>query len=176
MTEDAIMTVAKLMELSARTAPKGRGEDFIELKILKGEEKDAVGGEMIRIGEEESSPGFKRDGQNVIDAELLLMIGLNKHPGLETDCKACGYDSCEEFSSKSVSGSFDGPNCAHRVTDLGIAIGSAVKTASIHNVDNRVMYRAGVAAKRIGSVESNMSYGIPLAATGKNIFFDRKPK
>ena len=41
---------------------------------------------------------------------------------------------------------FKGPNCMLRLLDLGIALGSAVKTAQIHNVDNRIMYRAGVAA------------------------------
>jgi len=60
------------------------------------------------------------------------------------------------------------------LVDLGIAVGSAVKTASFHNVDNRIMYRAGIAAKSLGMIESNIAYGIPLSATGKNIFFDRK--
>ena len=34
---------------------------------------------------------------------------------------------------------FRGPGCVIKMADLGIAVGSAVKTASIHNVDNRVM-------------------------------------
>jgi uncharacterized ferredoxin-like protein len=61
------------------------------------------------------------------------------------------------------------------MTDLGIALGSAVKTASIHNVDNRVMYSAGVTALSLGLLEEcTVAYGIPLKASGKNIFFDRK--
>lgn len=174
MSEDPIMTVARLMELAARTAPKGKGEDFIEVRITEGEEKNAVGREMMRIGEEQNSLGFRRDGQNVIDAKLLLLIGLLEHPGLGTDCRACGYESCGEFESASEKDIFEGPNCAHRLVDLGIAVGSAVKTASFHNVDNRIMYRAGIAAKSLGMIESNIAYGIPLSATGKNIFFDRK--
>lgn len=60
------------------------------------------------------------------------------------------------------------------MTDLGIAVGSAVKTASIHNVDNRVMYTAGVGALSLGWMEGcGVAYGIPLRASGKNIFFDR---
>jgi uncharacterized ferredoxin-like protein len=70
---------------------------------------------------------------------------------------------------------FAGPNCAVRMADLGIAIGSAVKTASIHNVDNRVMYSAGVTALALGLLgDCTVAYGIPLSASGKNIFFDRK--
>lgn len=71
---------------------------------------------------------------------------------------------------------FSGPNCAIRITDLGIAVGSAVKTAQIHNVDNRIMYSGGVAALDLGLLEKEctVAYAIPLSATGKNIFFDRE--
>jgi uncharacterized ferredoxin-like protein len=174
MSDDALLIVAKLMELSARTAPKAVGQDYIEVKILTGREKDAVGTEMLRIGETTGSSGFVRDGRNVLDASVLLLIGLLPHPGLGTNCKACGFESCEEFNRAAIEGKFHGPNCAHRVADLGIAVGSAVKTASMHNVDNRVMYRAGNAARSLGLTKSNIVYGIPLSATGKNIFFDRK--
>jgi len=174
MSEDALITVAKLMELAARTAPKAVGEDYIEVKILVGGEKDTVAREMLSIGEKNNSFGFRRDGQNVLDAKVLVLVGLLKHPGLGTNCKACGYENCAEFNKASVDGIFRGPNCAHRMADLGIAVGSAVKTASMHAVDNRVMYRAGNAAKSLGLMKSNVIYGIPLSATGKNIFFDRK--
>ena len=60
--------------------------------------------------------------------------------------------------------------------DLGIALGSAAKIASNMNVDNRIMYSIGVAARRLGIGGSNIVHGIPLSASGKNVFFDRKPK
>jgi len=175
MSEDVLITVAKLMELSARTAPKAVGQDYIEIKILCGEDKDIVGKEMLKIGEKNKSAGFNRDGQNVLHSQVLVMIGLLKHPGIGMNCGACGYETCSEFSEHSIDGIFLGPNCAHRLADLGIAIGSAVKTASMHNADNRVMYRAGNAARALGIMKSNIVYGIPLSGTGKNIFFDRKP-
>jgi uncharacterized ferredoxin-like protein len=50
-----------------------------------------------------------------------------------------------------------------------------VKTASIHNVDNRIMFSAGVVALRQGRLKGcSVAYGIPLKASGKNIFWDRK--
>jgi uncharacterized ferredoxin-like protein len=58
--------------------------------------------------------------------------------------------------------------------NLGIAIGSAVKTAQILNVDNRVMFSVGVAAQELGLIQADVVYGIPLSATSKNIYFDRK--
>jgi len=36
-----------------------------------------------------------------------------------------------------------------KLLDLGIAIGSAVRTASLLNVDNRIMFRAGTAARKL---------------------------
>ncbi|MGE5577770.1 MAG: DUF2148 domain-containing protein, partial [Syntrophothermus sp.] len=57
--------------------------------------------------------------------------------------------------------------------DLGIAAGSAVKTASLLNVDNRVMYRIGVLARKLGLIDADVVLGIPLSATGKSPYFDR---
>ena len=69
---------------------------------------------------------------------------------------------------------FHGPNCVIKMADLGIALGSAAKTASLHNVDNRVMFSAGVAALSLGWLEGcSVAYGLPLKASGKSIYFDR---
>jgi uncharacterized ferredoxin-like protein len=69
---------------------------------------------------------------------------------------------------------FAGPTCIIKAIDLGIALGSAVKTAQIHNVDNRIFFRAGTAAYRLKLMpKSTIIMGIPLAATGKSPFFDR---
>jgi len=35
------------------------------------------------------------------------------------------------------------------------------------------MYRVGVAARRMGLIAGEIAVGIPLSATGKNIYFDR---
>jgi uncharacterized ferredoxin-like protein len=40
-------------------------------------------------------------------------------------------------------------------------------------VDNRIMYRAGVVAREMGLIDADFVMGIPLAATGKSIYFDR---
>ena len=61
-----------------------------------------------------------------------------------------------------------------RLLDLGIALGSAVKTASLLNVDNRIMYRVGALARKMGYTQDDVVMGIPLSAQGKNIYFDRK--
>jgi uncharacterized ferredoxin-like protein len=174
--KETVNMVGELMALSARTAPKAVGEDFIEIKLLTESERIALGNDMIRLGVERGISGFERDGKNVLDSEAVLLIGLLPHKGAGLNCGGCGYASCQEFETKSYAGDFDGPNCLLRVLDMGIALGSAAKTASELNVDNRIMYRIGVSAKRLGLSKSKAVHGIPLSATGKNIFFDRPKK
>jgi len=161
------------MELAARTAPKAMGKDFLETVLLTDEQRMLLGEEMVAHGKNENIIGFMRDGQNVLDADAVVLVGLLPHLGVGLDCGACGMPGCAEFNTRSVSKEFRGPNCALRLLDLGIALGSAAKVASIHNVDNRIMYRVGVSAIKMGLSQSNICHGIPLSATGKNIFFDR---
>jgi uncharacterized ferredoxin-like protein len=174
--KDTVRMVADLMEVAARTAPKGVGKDFIEIKVLTDEERITVGNEMMRMSEEQRFPNFDRDGQNVLDSDALVLIGLLPHKGAGLNCGACGFPTCMEMENHTCIADFVGGNCAIRLLDLGIAMGSAVKIASELNVDNRIMYRVGVAAKRLGLVKAQIVHGVPLSATGKNIFFDRHPR
>ena len=70
-----------------------------------------------------------------------------------------------------------GSNCVFNVTDLGIAVGSAVSVAADHRVDNRVMYSIGIAAREMGIFDDDVRvcWGIPLNASSKSIYFDRGP-
>ena len=174
--QDTVRLVGELMAVSARTAPKAVGQDYIEIRLADESERIAIGTDMVSVGKERDISGFERDGQNVLDSDAVLLVGLMPHKGIGLDCGACGYSGCEEFNTQSHEGDFEGPSCAIRLLDLGIALGSAAKTAAEHNVDNRIMYRIGVSAKRLGMMESQLIHGIPLSAKGKNIFFDRGKK
>jgi uncharacterized ferredoxin-like protein len=70
-------------------------------------------------------------------------------------------------------GEFKGPYCSFRMLDMGIALGSAAKTAMMFNVDNRIMYRVGAVVRDMGLVDWDYIMGIPLSMTGKSIYFDR---
>ncbi len=174
--KDALIQVAKLMLLSARTAPKSGGVDDIHTLILAGEEMQRVAEEMEKIAEERGIPRFVRDAKNLNNSTCLVLIGVSSTKSFGLNCGACGYQTCEEFESapKRKGRDFRGPSCIFKVIDLGIAIGSAVKTASIHNADNRVMYRIGTAARRLGYLKAaDTVMGIPISAKGKSIYFDR---
>ena len=181
--KSAVETVAGLMALSARTAPKGKGQDALVTRVLAGEELAALARGMDALGTDRGIRFFIRDAGNVRNSDACLLVGARREPTAGLDCGACGFPTCAEMLMAETTGNlkgmqrtfFTGPNCAVRMADLGIALGSAVKTASIHNVDNRVMYSAGVTALALGLLEGcTVAYGIPLKASGKNIYFDRK--
>jgi uncharacterized ferredoxin-like protein len=169
---EGVETVAKLMEISARTAPKAKGQDYIATKILRREEIQKLGEEMVKYGKEKNHPSYVRDGENVKNSQSVLLIGLKNHPPLRTNCGACGFD-CDSIEIGKKEKEFIGPNCVKRIVDLGIALGSAAKTASMLNVDNRIMYHAGHIARKIGLMNANLVYAVPLSVSGKNIYFDR---
>jgi uncharacterized ferredoxin-like protein len=153
---DGVEMVAQLMAISATTAPKSKGENFVKTR-QRTKKKD-----------------FDRDAKNVAESDAVLLIGLKKASVLGLDCAACGFTDCKTFQKQEKeSGEFVGPTCAYRLLDMGIALGSAVKTASMLNVDNRIMYRVGVAVREMDLVDWEFVMGIPLSVTGKSIYFDR---
>lgn len=173
--QETLKMVADLMALSARTAPKATGKDFIELRVIQGEELERLADAMAEYAEEKNIPGFKRDGENVRNSGAVLLVALKDAQMAGLNCGACGVPKCELLPPKMQEGpEFAGPICAWRLVDLGIALGSAAKTAGILNADNRIMYRPGVLARKLGLIEGEIVAAIPLSATGKSIYFDRK--
>jgi len=171
---DGIEIAAKLMELSAVTAPKSKGVSFVQTHILTGESLQKLADEMVRFGERTGKKDFDRDAKGVARSGAVVLIGLKDSKVLGLDCGACGYPDCKRFEQQAKNEQeFSGPVCAFRLLDMGIALGSAVKTASMLNVDNRIMYRIGTVARAIKMVDWDFVMGVPLSATGKNIFFDR---
>jgi uncharacterized ferredoxin-like protein len=174
--KEGIVQALKLMLVSARTAPKSGGVDDIIMAVVSGKEKDSLASEMEKIAQERNIGGFRRDAKNVRDSEAVLLVGVRGTKKFGLNCGACGYANCEEFErkEKKLGQDFAGPTCLFKALDLGIALGSAVKMASLLNVDNRIMYRAGAAAMRLGLLpEASVIMGVPVSAKGKSIYFDR---
>jgi uncharacterized ferredoxin-like protein len=178
--KDAVEMGASLMALSARTAPKGRGVDSVKTLILTGNDLEQLAVEMEKKVKEKAIelPTFKRDADNVRNSAAVLLIGVSRDPKrieLPLNCGACGYKSCKELlaSGKREGEDFTGLVCIFQAMDLGIALGSAVKLAGELNIDNRMMYTAGAAAKKLKLLDSDVIIGIPLSVTGKNPYFDR---
>ena len=175
--KQGLLRAAEMMMVSCRTAPRSGGVDDVDTVLVTGSEKDKIAIEMDKMGDERKIDGFRRDADNVRRSEALLLVGVNGRKNFGLSCGACGYPTCEEFTrAPAVRGlDFEGPSCVFKALDLGIALGSAAKTAGNLNVDNRIMYRVGTAAKRLGYLStSNVVMGIPISSYGKSIYFDRK--
>ncbi|KXB04396.1 hypothetical protein AKJ48_02730 [candidate division MSBL1 archaeon SCGC-AAA261O19] len=163
------------MEISAITAPKAAGMDSLVSRVVTDPEMREIAEDMRRIGKERDDLGFVRDGNNLMESDALLLIGTKEHSGLGLDCAACGFESCKEFNeAEEIDFEFGGPNCIFKLLDLGIALGSAAKTAAIHNVDSRIMYRIGVSARRLNFLDATIVIGIPLSAEFKSPYFNRE--
>ena len=165
---EQVMHIARQMMTSARTAPKGKGVDVIEIALITDDDIRRLSEEMIAIHEENGFKFFLRDADNILNAECILLIGTREHAhGL--NCGHCGFSKCAERPA--------GVPCAIVSVDVGIAIGSACATAADHRVDTRVMFSAGLAAQRLEFLKGcRQVFAIPVSASSKNPFFDRKPK
>lgn len=174
----ALLTAAKLMAVAARTAPKSKGSDIIEIKILGPDKLEALAGKMEEIAAVTGMKFYLRDAGNIRQSGACLVIGADGFSALGLNCGACGHTTCAEMKAAvdiaPVDSLYKGPVCALRATDLGIAVGSAVKTASMLNIDNRIMVSAGTATLALGLLpHSTIAFGIPLSVAGKSPYFDR---
>ncbi|MCP4176300.1 MAG: hypothetical protein GY756_00870 [bacterium] len=193
LEKEGLEIIAKLMAVSARTAPKTAGIDHIHTKILDADEQNRIADMMCKIGEniynkstnkkrgEASKKDWKSDARTITESGILMLIGVEGRKILGLNCGGCGFSTCAEMLKhpqiSSVEKSLPGPYCIFKVMDFSIASASAVKSAMEHNADNRMMHKVGAAALKLGIMKScNLIIGIPLSATGKNIYFDRADK
>jgi uncharacterized ferredoxin-like protein len=169
--ESAILNLAYSVCAAVRTAPKACGIDRLETAILTGEDKDRLTAEMRKIGESfgESGKFFCRDADNVDASAAVVLAGAKYETrGLNELCKLCGFENCGSCGKA-------GASCVFTSMDLGIALGSAVSLVADNRVDNRIMFTIGQAAAKLGFLgDYKMVMGIPLSASGKSVFYDRK--
>ena len=168
---ESLLEIGRKMMIAARTAPKARGLDNLEIKMVDGEELKILTGIMRRIANENPNKAFMaRDAGNLEAAGVAVLIGT-ANAVLGLNCGYCGYATCALKKSESTA-----TPCMFNSHDMGIAIGSAVSVAADNRVDNRIMYSVGVAATECGIMpQSSIVMGIPISATGKSPFFDRQP-
>lgn len=163
-----VLAAACQIMTAARTAPKGKGVDIIEIALIEGDDLKRLSDKMIAMVDVHGMKFFLRDADNILQSECVVVIGTHSHPqGL--NCGHCGFDTC-------VSKPAEIP-CAINSTDVGIAIGSACAAAADLRLDSRVMFSAGLAAQQLEILPGcKQVYAIALSASSKSPFFDRKLK
>lgn len=164
----AILQAATAIMTAARTAPKGKGVDVIEIASVSGDELKTIATEMRKIHDENGFKFFLRDADNIEIADAVIFIGTTDHPhGL--NCGQCGFDVCS-LRTENVP-------CAINSIDVGIALGSACGKAADLRIDTRIMMSAGLAAQRLQILGNcRQVIALLLSISSKNPFFDRKPK
>ncbi|MDR2057299.1 MAG: DUF2148 domain-containing protein [Dysgonamonadaceae bacterium] len=161
-----LINAVKQMMTAARTAPKGKGMDIIEIAAVEGDDIKILSDKTRELGEQNGLEFFIRDAKNILSAEAIVLIGTRS---LEhrLNCGHCGYSSCGEKPEIIP--------CVLNSVDVGIAIGSACATAADLRLDTRVMFSVGLTAQKLNWLSGCRSvFAIPVTASSKNPFFDRK--
>ena len=187
LKREAVRNVALLCAAAAVTAPKSGGQLFARGKPLFIEtaffdEPDTLkqlANWLRQRGSERRQEIWFRDAAVAERIDGVLFVGLKGWYPPIYDCGACGYATCAEFveetkalRANSEKFEFAGPHCNLRDIDLGIAVGSAVKTASINNIDTRCQTRIAVAARKMGLIGADIAVGLSMSVTHKNPGFD----
>src|SRR5208282_152415 len=169
LEQQAALQVASLMAAAARTAPKTRGIDNIQVIAIEDlATKDKLVSKMRELAKSEDRRWFERDATCVENSLAVLLVGVAANPA-DLNCGYCGHGTCEEMEKTNGI-------CSFNSIDLGIAASSAVRVAADYRVDTRMMFSVGHAGLAMGLFQSRVkqALGIPLSITGKSPFFDRK--
>ena len=152
--KEIVLEAAKQIMMAARTAPKGKGVDIIEIITLSHDSLPTLSENMRSEGKKRGMMFFLRDADNIEQA-----LGLN--------CAYCGAKTCGENPESNP--------CAINSIDVGIAIGSACSKAADLRIDTRVMFSAGTTAQSMNLLPGcNQIIASALSVSSKNPFFDRK--
>jgi uncharacterized ferredoxin-like protein len=162
------MTAVAQVMTAARTAPKGKGADIIEIAAVTDGEIRILSEKTHEMGLQNGLKFFLRDAESIRPADAIVLIGTYEQThGL--NCAYCGFPTCAEKPETTP--------CALNTVDVGIAIGSACAMAADLRLDTRVMFSVGQAALRLDWLKGCRTvFAIPVSVSSKNPFFDRKPK
>ncbi len=160
-----ILHAVRQMMTAARTAPKGKGIDIIEIAMVEGDDVRILSEKTYEMGERNGMKFFLRDALCIQSAEAIVLIGTHcKTQSL--NCGHCGFPLCSAKPEEVP--------CAINTIDVGIAIGSACATAADLRLDTRVMFSVGLAAQELNWLNGcKCVFAIPVSASTKNPFFDR---
>lgn len=166
--KEMVCEAAKQIMMAARTAPKGKGVDIIEIATVTGDDLQALANQMRLTGEKRGMMFFLRDAGNIEQSDAVILVGTHRQTqGL--NCSYCGYATCAENPQ-------DNP-CAINSIDVGIAIGSACSKAADMRIDTRVMFSAGATAQEMELLPGcRQVIAIAMSVSSKSPFFDRKPQ
>ena len=72
---ERLLQVASEMMTAARTAPKGKGIDLIEINLITGEDIRTLSDAMLDYSGKTGMKFVTRDAENILHAEAIKLIG-----------------------------------------------------------------------------------------------------
>lgn len=166
--KEMVCEAAKQIMTAARTAPKGKGVDIIEIASVTGDDLLELARRMRLTGEKRGMKFFLRDAGNIEESDAVILVGTRRQT-MGLNCAYCGYKTCEENPQENP--------CAINSIDVGIAIGSACSKAADMRIDSRVMFSAGATAREMELLPGcSQVIALVLSVSSKSPFFDRKPQ
>lgn len=186
---DTVRQVAKLMAAAAITAPKSGGQLFlagkhlfIETVIVDDQDTlEELAAWMRARGKERREAIWFRDAEAAEAIDAVLFVGLADWypPRLRLRRLRLRHlrrvHARDQAAPRRVGRArVRRTACNLRDIDLGIAVGSAAKTAAIHSIDARCQTRIAVAARKLGLIKADIAVALSLSLTHKAIGFDRR--
>ena len=74
--KERVIAAANMMATAARTAPKGKGIDIIEIAIATDETIVEISQKLQQLGDATGMPFLFRDSENILQGDALLLISL----------------------------------------------------------------------------------------------------
>lgn len=167
-TARILRNAAMAMMGRARTAPKIKGLDLLEILLAEKDDVQRIRKEIIRIGTKADIPFYIRDAIALEETPAILLIGSKDRVRNQDQCSLCGAPTCAQKDK-------DTP-CAYTALELGLALGSAMSAAQDFGIDTRLMLSAAKAAQSLGifSPDIHTALALPMSISSKNIYFDRR--
>ena len=73
-----VLQAVRQMMTAARTAPKGKGIDIIEVAMVTDEDIKHLSEELVIMSGETGLKFFLRDADNILQAEAIMIVGTRQ--------------------------------------------------------------------------------------------------
>ena len=94
-----VLQAVRQMMTAARTAPKGKGIDIIEVAMVTDEDIKRLSEELVIMSGETGLKFFLRDADNILQAEAIMIDGTPAGSGFELRALRVS-DLCGEAGSR----------------------------------------------------------------------------
>ena len=95
ISEEYVLSTAKAMAVSARTAPKARGTDTFSILICDKKDIETISQQLEEDYKEFQQEFLLRDAKNILNADYILLIGTRIEV-LGLNCGYCGFATCTD--------------------------------------------------------------------------------